>query len=165
MARDETDREDLLREATALVERVELAMAADDAADDHVVIGFRRAGDASFFFGADPVYHFNAAGELRRAYCGGLLYKAERGRLVSLERVRTSLEVRLIRHELNPAAQADFVARMRDRLFQLTAELEWGGFQMVGKAPEDADVLGRIRTWLREHAESPIAQTPNATRN
>ena len=70
MARDESDREDLLREATALVERIELAPA-DAADDEHIVAGFRRDGALSIYFGADPVYHFNSAGELRRAYCDG----------------------------------------------------------------------------------------------
>ena len=92
MARDESSREDLLREATALVERIELRITAPISAahdrDDHVVVGFRANGAASFFFGDDPVYQFNSAGQLRRAYCGGLLFKATHGRLVSLQRVR-----------------------------------------------------------------------------
>ena len=90
MARDQSSREDLLREATALVERIELRIAGPMSVkhdrDDHVVVGFRANGSASFFFGEDPVYQFNSAGQLRRAYCGGLLIKAAHGRLVSLQR-------------------------------------------------------------------------------
>ncbi len=70
MARDESSREDLLREATALVERIELVphatdplIAASDLFDKHIVAGFRRDGALSVFFGEDPVYHFNAEGE------------------------------------------------------------------------------------------------------
>ena len=74
MARRESDREDLLREATALVERAELTI---EGFDEPIVVGFRRDGSASFFFGADPVYQFNTAFELRRAFVVGLLYKAE----------------------------------------------------------------------------------------
>src|SRR5690606_4241518 len=97
MARQEQDREDLLKEATALVERVELAI---DGMPEHVVVGFRADGCASFYFGPEPVWHFNTSQELRRAYVGGLLYKAEQGRLVSLQRNRTSGQVQLLRHEL-----------------------------------------------------------------
>ncbi len=82
MARDEQDREDLLREATALVERVELAPT-DNEAGEHIVIGFRAGGAASVYFGGDTAYHFNSDGELRRAYADGLLYKADIGRLTS----------------------------------------------------------------------------------
>src|SRR3954447_20411722 len=100
MSRHESDREDLLREATALVERIELTVGGFDLP---VVCGFRRDGAASFYFGADPVYQFNAVGQLRRAFVAGRLIKAERGRLVALSRERTENEVALVRHELSAA--------------------------------------------------------------
>ena len=113
---------------------------------EHVVAGFRADGALSIFFGADPVYHFNAAGELRRAYCDGLLFKAERGRLVSLERVRQENEVQLVRHELSDAEQAAFLAddeRAAARVGgAMRGELHWSS---VGQVPADADVLGRVR--------------------
>src|SRR5204863_2544475 len=78
MAREESSREDLLREATALVERIEL-IPNGSTSDGRIVAGFRRNGALSVFFGEDPVYQFNAAGELRRAYTDGKLLKADRG--------------------------------------------------------------------------------------
>src|SRR5262245_38318908 len=72
MARQESDREDLLREATALVERAELKVAGEP---EPVTVGFRRDGSLSVFFGSVAVYQFNTAGELRRAFADGLLYK------------------------------------------------------------------------------------------
>src|SRR3954451_8705906 len=111
MARDESNREDLLREATALVERIELIP--NGAADNrHIIAGFRRDGALSIFFGEDPVYQFNAAGELRRAYHDGKLLKATRGRLAALKRARTEHEIQLVRHELSGAEQAEFLSRM-----------------------------------------------------
>src|SRR2546421_10418921 len=98
MVRRESDREDLLREATALVERAEIRTPGEH---EPIVVGFRRDGSASFFFGAHPVYQFNSAGEFRRGYIGGLLYKAERGRLIALRRERSDAEVALVRTELN----------------------------------------------------------------
>ncbi len=99
MARDEEDREDLLREATALVERVELQIYG---LLESVVAGFRRDSAASFFFGQDVVYQFNTACELRRGFFEGKLLKAERGRLIQLTRQRTAESVNLVRHELTP---------------------------------------------------------------
>jgi hypothetical protein len=83
MARQPEDREDLLAEATALVERAELRLPGDART---IVAGFRATGCGSLFFGADPVYQFNSARQLRRAFVGGELYKAERGQLVALTR-------------------------------------------------------------------------------
>src|SRR5438874_13749235 len=99
MAQRETNREDLLREATALVERAEIRIPGEQ---EPIVVGFRRDGSASFFFGADPVYQFNSAGEFRRGYIAALLYKAERGRLIALRRERSEAQVVLLRSALSP---------------------------------------------------------------
>jgi hypothetical protein len=170
MARDEADREDLLREATALVERIELApiQRADVApvdsqaanADDRIVAGFRAGGALSIFFGSDPVYQFNAAGELRRAYVGGQLFKAVRGRLVSLERQRSSNEARLYSQELPAAEQDSFLEAMQERLRQLRANMDAASLRVAGQVPADADVLSRVRHWLVRHAGTPIAESP-----
>lgn len=58
MAREEADREDLLDEGRALVDRAAFAVAPFA---EPVFIGFRWDGAASVFFGPDRVYHFNAA--------------------------------------------------------------------------------------------------------
>jgi hypothetical protein len=159
MAREESDREDLLREATALVERIELAPAGDAGAE-HIVVGFRAGGAASIFFGADPVYQFNVAGELRRAFCDGLLIKASRGRLVSLSRERLAAEVQLHSRELTQDEQSNFVANICDRLQELADGLDRDRFKIVGQAPANADVVGRVRKWLDEHDGRSIANSP-----
>jgi hypothetical protein len=164
MARDETDREDLLREATALVERIELVLTVAEPGAEAIVAGFRRDGALSVFFGADPVYQFNAAGELRRAYCDGLLYKAERGRLISLERVRTPNEVQLLRRDLSDEQQQKCLTQIGERLRTLSAELDRGTLRVIGQVPAIADVLGRVRKWLTEHDGLTIAKSPHATR-
>lgn len=169
MARDESNREDLLREATALVERIELAAHSASAADslhfidaELIVVGFRADGALSVFFGADPVYQFNAARELRRAYAGGLLFKAVQGKLISLNRVRTASEVQLIRRELSIAEEAGFVETMGRRLRQLETLLGGSDFTVTGQAPPDVDVLGRVRAWLGANRDVAIAARPNA---
>jgi hypothetical protein len=145
MARHESEREDLLREATALVERVELKILEFE---EPVIIGFRREGAASVFFGADPVYQFNPAGELRRAYVGGILYKAERRRLIALRREQSDTEVVLFRRELDDAETAAFLSALDSHLSLLKAAFSQSSFSIVGQVPNEGDIIGRVRLWL-----------------
>jgi hypothetical protein len=159
MARHESDREDLLREATALVERAELRVSGEL---EPVTAGFRRDGSCSLFFGADPVYQFNAAGELRRAFVAGLLYKAEQGRLVSLRRERTKDQVLLQRDDLDAAATVVFMTAMQARLVRLRTSLEQGTFEALGEVSATPNVPDRICRWLaRLPATMLIASRPN----
>ena len=148
MSRQESDREDLLREATALVERVELRLRGQA---ESIVAGFRRDGAASFFFAADPVYQFNAAGELRRAFAGGLLYKVDGGQLVEMRRERTATAVELTSRRLNELETADFLRKAEDALAQLTSALVAGCMSVVGQVSSDSsspDVAAKVAAWL-----------------
>ena len=168
MAREESSREDLLREATALVERIELvpncdsSIATSASGGEHIVAGFRRDGAFSIFFGEDPVYQFNAAGELRRAYAGGKLLKAARGRLAAMQRMRTQDEVQLVRHDLSREEEASFLNQIEDRLRHFSRSIEANLFEIVGRVPPDVDVLSRLKTWLEMHEKLQIAAQPNA---
>jgi hypothetical protein len=162
MSRHESDREDLLREATALIDRVELSIAGWD---EPIVVGFRRDGSLSVFFGPDPVYQFNAAGELRRAYCKGLLYKAERGSLVSLRRERSDSQVALVRTELTAQQSTDFLNVARDRLTALATALDSESFTITGQVSTDANVVSRVQKWLAAlPADIPIARAAGLRR-
>ena len=157
MARQESDREDLLREATALIERAELEI---DGESDPVTVGFRRDGSLSVFFGGEAVYQFNATGQLRRAFSSGLLYKAERGRLVELRRERTATEVALVRRELREHEATEFLSAAHLRLTSLSASLAAGNYRITGQVPADRDVVSRVRRWLRNKPTVlAIAQT------
>jgi hypothetical protein len=145
LAREEQDRENLLAEAVALVERVEIEL---PDGGGHAVAGFRRDGCGSIYFDAEPAYHFNSRHELRRAFAGGRLLKAERGRLVALRRVRTADEVQLVRHELNAAETDEFLRELARRWHLLEASLRAGAYRLVGRVPESADVIGRLLAWL-----------------
>ncbi len=160
MARQERDREDILREATALVERAELRVAGFH---DDIVIGFRRDGCGSIFVGPDPVYQFNSAGELRRAYQAGKLIKAERGKLVSLSRQREASQVLMQRHELNETETSAFVEQMNSDLLRLREALHEGNVTIAGQIPPDGEVVERIRRWLDSLGnELAIARRPHA---
>ena len=158
MSRSESDREDLLREATALVERIELPL---PGYDEPIVVGFRKDGSASFFFGPDPVYQFNTAGELRRAYANGLLYKAETGRLVSLRRERSATETALVRHELTPDETTALLAGLTGHFEQLRAALQVDAHQVLREVPAAANLPPRILAWLQQLPTTiPIASAP-----
>lgn len=159
MPREESQREDLLREATALVERVELRLN-DDA--EHLVAGFRRDGSASFFFGESPVYQFNSRGQLRRAYVGGLLYKADQGQLCEMRRERTENEVQLVSRPLSDEEITTFVKNAKAHLTALQAALASARFMLVGEVPEDGNVTTRLAAWRGAlPAHIAIASTPN----
>ena len=158
MARDERDREDVLAEATAMVERVELCV---EGFDDNIVIGFRANGAGSIYFGAEPVYQFDSTNRLRRAYDNARLLKAERERLVSLDRHRTQGQVQLIRHDLDDAQTSRFLTAIDRRLSALRESLEADRYRVVGKVPDHADVVGRVREWLAQlRGELSIAKSP-----
>lgn len=160
MARQESDREDILREATALVERVELELAGSGAP---LVAGFRRDGSVSLFWGPDKVYQFNTTCELRRGYLDGRLTKAERGRLIALTRVRGESAVQLVRHSFNEREVVEYLAALQSDLAQLRQALECGEVRVAGQVPEQADVVGRLLTWLGSlPSEIAIADSPHA---
>jgi hypothetical protein len=157
MARQESDREDLLAEATALVERVEMSI---PEFPELVVAGFRRDGSLSVFFGGDPVYQFNSRHELRRAFVAGLLYKADDGRLASLDRVRTAEETQLVRHDLTDAESAQFVSNASALINSLAAALERGAQQIVRQVPPDIDIVVRMLAALQPlRSQLSIART------
>ncbi|MBI3839600.1 MAG: hypothetical protein HY288_16895 [Planctomycetia bacterium] len=160
MAREEHDREDLLAEAKALVERVSLDISGND---EQVVIGFRRDGSASFYFSPQRVYQFTSAGQLRRGFVGDRLFKAQRRQLIALRRERHEQAVELIRHVLDPRETAGFMAEMRSHLNALHHALAEGKFKIVGQVPEGADMIARIGCWLDKFADATeVARSPRA---
>ena len=159
MAREDHDREDLLAEATALVLRCELRVAGFD---DPVFAGFRADGCGSVYFHPDEAYHFNTAGALRRAYRDGLLFKAERGRLVSLHRQRGARQVALVRHELGGDETAEFLGELRRRLQSLRAALDGGEYRVERTVGDTEELIARLRSWLPAALAARVAERPHA---
>ena len=144
MAREEEPREDLLREATALVERVELQIEGFAEPSSPASAAMAR----SFYFGQDFVFQFNTANQLRRGYVEGRLYKAEAGRLVQLTRQRTANEVELLRHDCNDTETQEFLANASSKLVVLQKALVDVEFRTIGQVPASGDLAGRVRDWL-----------------
>ncbi|MGH7129995.1 MAG: hypothetical protein ACREJB_15520, partial [Planctomycetaceae bacterium] len=83
-----------MREATALARRVEIVCPDET---EPVIAGVREDGTLSVYFGADPAYHFDASGRLRRAFAAGCLYRTQGHTLARLLRRRTASVVELLR--------------------------------------------------------------------
>ena len=120
MSRHESNREDLIREATALNPRAEWRIPGEP---DLVLIGLKRDGSLSIYCGQDPVYQFNASGQLRRAYVGGYLFRTQGTTLARLHRERTDAETVLVRSDLSAAEVAVFIEVMDQRLERLAQSL------------------------------------------
>lgn len=154
MARHEADREDLMREATALRERVEMTVSGEP---ESVVAGFRSDGRLSLYFGPDPAYHFDSAGRLRRAFCAGELYRSQGTTLARLQRQRSDAATTLERHDLTAVELAQFVTEMRERLEGLRRALEQQAIQVLRVVPADGDILNQLRTALPGALEGKLA--------
>lgn len=138
MALHESDRDDLIREATALVRRVEMKIEAEP---EPVTAGFHRTGRLSVYFGGDPVVHFDESGRLRRAFCYGALYRTAGGTLARLVRHRTPTETELLRHDLTADELADFTTEIERRVGRLHAALVGGNVELLRQVPTDDERL------------------------
>lgn len=158
MAREEHPREDLLRDARNLTPRAQFQLT--EAPDDEPVFCGFRGKAISFYFGEDPVYHFNPQGELRRAYVDGRLLKAEDGRLVSMRRQRTETTSTLARRNLAPDEAGQLLATMTARLAAVRRALIASAYELHGEVPADAGALLKTAEWLAKHETFAVAQSP-----
>jgi len=159
MAREESDREDLMREATALVRRAELSYAG--LADENPVIaGFRRDGRLAVYFGPDPVYQFDEKRRLRRAYAEGFLYRTQGETLARLSRNRTRAQTELIRYDLNPDELKTFLDSAKTRLLDLREAILAGTVEIRAQIPTDGDLLGDLERALTEILDRNLPLAP-----
>ena len=139
MARHESDREDLLREAVALTRRAEFEFSGRE---EPVFLGFKRDGGLSIYLGTDPVYQFNAGGQLRRAFRNNLLYRTQGTTLAELRRDRSlDQQVVLHRRDLDEAELNQFFDEMQELLHDLQQRLSARFFQKMTNVPADDDLL------------------------
>lgn len=164
MALESHDRENLLRDATAYVSRVQLSFLSSRAFDE-VFVGFHATGAVSFYFDQDPVYHFNKSGMLRRAYVEDQLFKAERGQLIALSRQRDEREAALVRHPLSSDEQAFFCQTVATQLAEFQDGLNSREYQIdgiVAESPEQ-DIVARVTSYLQQLGDIVIAPSPRVT--
>lgn len=153
MARVEADREDLLKEAVALVRRVELQAPSDE---DSIIVGFRNTGWLSIYFGPDRMYQFDEAGRLRRAYIDGLLYRTQGTALAQLQRQRSDTETTLIRRDLSESALSDFRATAFGKITWFLEQLSKGTVTILRQIPsDDASLINDVVEFLNAVLNSP----------
>jgi len=146
MARVESDREDLLREAVALVRRAELTMPSEPNA---FVVGFRDNGWLSIYVGQDLMYQFDQLGRLRRAYVDGLLYRTQGSTLAQLRRERSETETALVRWDLNEESLSVFRGQVLARICWLRGLFQEGKLTVIRQVPlDDPSLLGDVLAML-----------------
>ena len=141
MAQHEEDREDLMREAVALPDRVKLSVGGFGSL---ITIGFRSNSAMSVFIGQDPVYQFDPEGGLRRAFVDGLLYRSQQSTLAMLRRERTDTQTLLLRTDLADDALQAFRDTMMHSLELLEQKLDSNDFSF----PESVSHIARIQSTL-----------------
>ena len=136
--RHESDREDIMREATAMRRRASFAI---DGLPSPVVAGFRSNDFFSIFFDQNPVYQFNNTGQLRRAYRDGLLYRTQGTTLAQLNRVRTPERTELQRTDLTPEQLDEFLSEMAKFLGKVRSAFTENGAELIEQVPQETDII------------------------
>ncbi|MBT4693306.1 MAG: hypothetical protein HOB73_08185 [Planctomycetaceae bacterium] len=168
MAKQEFDREDILREATVLVNRVELEVSGR-AADDAIVFGFRECGSLAIYFGAEPVYQFNADHALRRAYHQGCLLKAVDCLLVNMRRERQDGKLQLLSTSWDEGKTKEFIGQIRQDMSQLVEAIAAGEVQVNRFVTAEQQTTAEILTtqlcnWCHDHLpELQVARVPGVS--
>lgn len=158
MARTESDREDLLREAVALVRRAEF-VGPDEAA--LLVIGFRETGWLSIYFGQDLMYQFDELGRLRRAFADGLLFRTQGQTLAQLRRERNEVETALVRRDLDAASLQEFRDQVHERVHRLRDSLQDGQLNILRQIPAgDSDFVADVLAAITKVLDTPEFLAP-----
>jgi hypothetical protein len=111
MASIEADRDDLFREAVALVRRAEWRVE-----DREILLGERANGWLSLYDGQDFALTWDEADRLRRAFSDGRLFRPNAvGGLTVLRRIRTAGESELARRDLDRETTAEILQAWRIR--------------------------------------------------
>lgn len=158
MSRTTSDREDLWNEARALTPRWEIEGVDGVHA---VIVGVRGAGAGfSVFFNQDPVYHFDARGRLRRAYCQDALFRSEGTTLARLHRTREPQKTQLIREDLSSVELAHFLDEMRHRMRGFQESLRSGPAKVARHQGVESPQLEQIVATIFCGAESAEPLSP-----
>ncbi|VAX42535.1 hypothetical protein MNBD_PLANCTO02-856 [hydrothermal vent metagenome] len=157
MARNESDREDLMKEATALIRRIEFCVADNP---QQIVAGFRKTGGLSLYFEADPVYHVDEMMRLRRAYVDGYLYRTQGTTLAQLNRQRTKTTTTLHRYDLGEEECQAFCKQVATNIQNLFNSLQKNDVQIHQQIPEDVPLLDELKEALQKILEEGIQLAP-----
>ena len=168
MARNESDREDLMREAVSLTRRIECTTSSGR---EPMVIGFNSQGWLFVYVGQDLMYRFDELGRLRRSFADGVLYRTEGTTLAMLTRQRTRSEEKigavstttLVRRDLSLEELERFRLRMRNELAVAIDDLRNG--TVTRQYPVDApEIVAEIKTGMQRVLENQEFLAPRIVR-
>lgn len=161
MARQSSDREDLMAEAVALLPRIALRVSN---LPSEIIAGRRVDGRWSIFMDGDPVYQFDSEHRLRRAFVNDSLYRSQGTTLARLTRQQTAQESVLLRHDLTADELSDFFHHMRRNLQIVFEALSHGTAEVINRIPEDSDYLAELTQNLQNVLQGGDALSPALTR-
>jgi len=152
MARIEADREDLFAELRSFPQRAEWRLRESGRL---VTAGRKHDGSVAIYLGGDPVYRFDVAGGLRRAFVDGSLYRTQGGTLARLTRERTATETTLRRIDLTAAERDDWLARMSREIAAAATAIRAGACELLRCEPPTPDAAASILDRLAEVSAAP----------
>ena len=159
MAKNTEDREDLLRDATAYVRRIEFV----PPNLPPIFVGLREGGEPSFYFGQDHVLQFNSQAELRRAFWHQRMVASYQGMPHWLD--RGDGRVRLKRTPLDDEHCREFATESVAALQSLQSALLRHQLPVRGEVPVGGNVVAEIIQWLSANAnEVRYAMHPGVAR-
>ncbi len=125
-----------------------------------LVAGIRPQGWLSLYLGPDPVYQFDAAGRLRRAFRDGRLFRTTGTTLARLARDRSDAETTLWRRDLDDEELQSFQHALHADLDRLACALESSTLTVLRQMPEEGvDLLPELldRITAARHADPWLA--------
>jgi hypothetical protein len=168
MAKRTEDREDLLRDGTAMPVRARMWVGPTE-----VVLGFRPAGQLSLYWGQDPVFQFNEKQQLRRVFIDAQRLAAQQGRLAVLSQPDRARQppvdrLRLVAQPVSDSEQRRILQRAAQCLQQIDLTLRQAAeseaapvLETVGASSHD--FAQRFRRWLDQlDGAVSVAETPAA---
>jgi hypothetical protein len=128
MARNESDREDMMAEAVSLVGRIECR---SELISEPILAGFNLQGWLFLYIGNDLMYRFDEQGRLRRAYVDGRLYRTQGQTLSVMDRERVlksgePVKTTLVRQDLSVDELDAFRLQMHANLNRVSESLRVG---------------------------------------
>lgn len=158
MTRHESDREDLIKEATAYVRRAEFSLKSTGAI---VFVGIRRDDVLAIYYDQDPMYQFDVEGRIRRALVDGVLFRGQGESLSRLQRQRSAQETVLTRSDLSRAELTTFLTAM-DRVIQMVLdEIDDGSICVLRAVPANANVEFLVE--IRERLAAVLKVSPRVS--
>ena len=168
MARNESDREDLMAEAVSLVQRVEFQCPARPGPS---IIGINQLQWLSVYRDQDTMYRFDEQGRLRRAFIDGTLYRTTGQTLAAMVRSRSgtsdeahsSAESLLLRRDLGLDELAAFRVQMTQDLSELAVGLSAG--TILRQHPHESnDLVPLLLQRIQQVLQSPDFLAPAIVR-